>query len=435
MCSTNFKLLFILLLQGATSVLPAQETHSLSVDDLFRLGEANSLRLKATHVQQLMAEEREKTARTARLPEMTVGLTGGYIGGVTLFKQGLTEATHPDTPDWSQNYNVQLIQPIYSGGRIENNLRQASLQKQLAALNLITDKADLKLFLLRQYLNLIGYYKQQEVFARNIEESEVRLKDIRRMRKEGVVTRNDEIRSELQLTNDRLNEQEAKNSIIIASQQLTVVLGLDESQIIRPDTAVLFTASSLLSYDEYVAEAYTHYPELQIAQYHKELAQKGVELMKAELLPSLSLRAGNILARPYTSANDVFANTWNVSLNVSYPLSSLYRNRHQMREARQNVFLYQTREEQARQELRIRVNGALIRHREAVNRVAALALSVRQAEENYRMVRNRYLNQLSILTDLLDASNVRLQAELQLTAARTETIYTYYELQRSCGHL
>ncbi|MBD8982654.1 MAG: TolC family protein, partial [Bacteroides cellulosilyticus] len=64
-----------------------------------------------------------------------------------------------------------------------------------------------------------------------------------------------------------------------------------------------------------------------------------------------------------------------------------------------------------------------------------LKLSVSQAEENYRIVQNRYLNQLSILTDLLDASSVRLDAELQLTVARTQAIYTYYELQRTCGML
>lgn len=45
------------------------------------------------------------------------------------------------------------------------------------------------------------------------------------------------------------------------------------------------------------------------------------------------------------------------------------------------------------------------------------------------------MNQLAILTDLLDADNLRLNAELQLTTARTQVIYTYYELQRVIGNL
>ena len=59
----------------------------------------------------------------------------------------------------------------------------------------------------------------------------------------------------------------------------------------------------------------------------------------------------------------------------------------------------------------------------------------RQARENYRIMRNRYFGQLSILTDLLDANSVLLDAELQLTTARARVIYTYYELQKACGLL
>ena len=78
---------------------------------------------------------------------------------------------------------------------------------------------------------------------------------------------------------------------------------------------------------------------------------------------------------------------------------------------------------------------ALLRHHEAVKQVEALQLSERQARENYRIMQNRYMNQLAILTDLLDANSVRLDVELQLTAACTRVIYTYYQLLRACGQL
>ena len=81
------------------------------------------------------------------------------------------------------------------------------------------------------------------------------------------------------------------------------------------------------------------------------------------------------------------------------------------------------------------MRAAYLRHKEALLQVEALKLSVRQAAENYRIMQNRYMNQLAILTDLLDADNLRLNAELQLTTARTQVIYTYYELQRAIGAL
>ena len=99
------------------------------------------------------------------------------------------------------------------------------------------------------------------------------------------------------------------------------------------------------------------------------------------------------------------------------------------------VSLRKNDEEQKMQRIRMDVRTAFLRHQEALQRVVALQLSVRQAQENYRIMQNRYLNQLAILTDLLDANSVRLNVELQLVTARTRVIYTYYQLQKACGRL
>lgn len=414
----------------------AQETYPLSMDDLFRLGTENSLRLKASYMQEVIAGDKEKTARSAQLPGISVGATTGYIGQSVVFKQGMAHPTYPDLPDWSHNYNVEVTQPLYRGGKIRYSIKRASLEKQIASLNTTNDKAEIKMLLLQNYMDLFSLYKQKEVLARNIEESNLRLKDIRRMKKEGIVTRNDEIRSELQLTNDELAFREAQDNISIVSQQLDVVLGLDETLLIQPDTTLLYQPILLQTCDEYVQQAYTNYPELNLARYNTLLAKNDILITRADYLPSLSLRAANTLARPLTtSMEDVFANNWNVALSLSYNLSSLFQNNHKMHEARHYVNLRKNWEEQVMQNIRVQVRSAFIRHNEALDRVHALILSVAQAEENYRIVRNRYMNQLSILTDLLDASNVRLEAELQLTNARTEVVYTYYQLLRSCGNL
>lgn len=414
----------------------SQQAYSLTLDELFRLGTENSLRLQATRMQEVIAADKEKTAQTSRLPDISIGATTGYIGRPTVFRRGLSQPVHPDMPDWSHNYNVEVTQPIYRGGKIHYTIKRSSLEKQIAALNSTNDKAEIKLLLLGQYMDLFSLYKQKEVFARNVEESARRLEDIRRLKKEGIVTRNDELRSELQLTNDQLAYRKANDNIAIVSQQLDVVLGLDETLLLQPDTGLLYTAVSLESSDEYVRQAYENYPELQIARYNTRLAENDIRLSKADYLPSLSLRAANTLARPLsTTMEDMFSNNWNIALSLSYNLSSLYQNKHKVHEARQYVNIRKNREEQVRQDIRVNVKSAWIKHHEALDRVEALLLSVRQAEENYRIVRNRYLNQLSILTDLLDASSIRLEAELQLTNARTEVIYSYYQLMRSCGNL
>ena len=159
-------------------------------------------------------------------------------------------------------------------------------------------------------------------------------------------------------------------------------------------------------------------------------------MIKSASLPAISLYASNTLARPISrTMEDMYNNNWNIGLSVSYPLSSIYKNNHKIKESKLAVDLSRNEEEQKMQTIRINVRTAYIRHQEALQRVEALKLSVRQAQENYRIMQNRYLNQLAILTDLLDANSVRLNVELQLTTARTRVIYTYYQLQKACGRL
>lgn len=408
----------------------------LPVDELLKLGQENNLRLKAARLRELQAEAQEKTARAARWADIGVGATVGYLGPTTLFRQGLSHPSHPAHPDWSHNYNLEVTQPLYRGGKIRRAIHKAELEKQTATLQTAADQAEIKLLLLGYYLDLFNLYKEKEVWQRTVEESLRRLKDIRQMRKEGLVTRNDEIRSELQLTTDRLALRETTDNITIVSQQLDQLAGLDEETIILPDTSLFATVPPLKACDTYLSDAYLHYPELSIARYATRLASNELEITRADYLPALSLRAANTLSRPLsTTMQDLFSNNWNIALTLSYSLSSLYQNPHKMQAGRQYIRLRQNAEEQLRQDLRQQVRTAYIKHQEALDRVGALRLSVEQAEENYRIVNNRYKNQLSILTDLLDASNVRLEAELHLTHARTEVLSTYYQLLRASGLL
>ena len=419
-----------------TAAIEHRDSLFLSVEQLFEQGVLHSLQLQADAMEELAAGERERTARTERYPDLQVGLKGGFVGQPVVFRHGLTGAYRPDSPDWSQNYVVDFAQPLYQGGRIRYTIRKADLEKRLAVLRTSGDRAEVKLSLLDQYLQLFTLYREQEVLTRNIEESELRLRDIRRMKEEGLITNNDVLRSEMQLTNDRLSLRETQNSIELASQQLDILLGLEETLLLRPDSTLLYSRLEMENYESYIAEAYANDPTMRQLRMQTELAQNDVRLTRSASLPTLSLYASNTLARPIArTLEDLYNNNWNVGLQMSVPLFALYKNRYKVRESRIAVSLRRNAEEQEMQRIRVRVRTAFLRHQEARQQVEALKLSVRQAQENYRIMQNRYLNQLAILTDLLDANSVRLNVELQLTAARTRVIYTYYQLQKACGRL
>ena len=163
----------------------------ISLDELFARGAEQHLQLHADRLKEQMAEERIRDARTARMPDISIGLKGGVLGQPVVWQSGLNDPTRPDTPDWQQNYTVDFPQPLYQGGKIKYSIRKAGLEQDIARLQTATDRADIKLELLEQYLNLFSLYKQDRVLNRNIEESERRLKDIWRMKEEGIITNNE----------------------------------------------------------------------------------------------------------------------------------------------------------------------------------------------------------------------------------------------------
>lgn len=212
------------------------------------------------------------------------------------------------------------------------------------------------------------------------------------------------------------------------SQQLDILLGLDEQLLIVPDTALLGRPVAVGTYEDYVRRAYTDEPSLRLARRQTEVARTEVRLAEADYLPRLSLTAGNALSRPISrTMTDLYNNAWNIGLNVSYPLSVLYKNRPKLNEVRRGVEVSLKQEEQREQDLRLEIRAAYLHHREALDRVEALKLSVRQAENDFhryeRLLREESVaeQQYEQVKATYEAARARYQAlENQHRAARSQ---------------
>lgn len=413
--------------------------YKLSLEELFQKGIEHSIIVQSTYLKTEIANEKNSLAKNKRLPDVAIVGQFGYVGTSTILDKDLSFVKHPSAPDWRQNYQLSAVQPLYEGGRINNAIKKSELEQEIARLSLNQDKANLKLWLVSKYLDLYNLYKQRDIYAISIDEAKRRLQDIRKMREEGMITTNDVLRSEIEMTNFDLFYQETTNNIALACQQLSIALGMDEDIIYEPDSAFLSSQMNIdKSIEDYIQTAYQQYPQMRIAKTNIALAKNNLEITKADFLPSLSLQFGNTFQRPLPNTSpvqDLFIDSWGVTLNLSYKISSLFDRKHSLSMAKTQINLQELAEEQQKQNIRGIVKSAYLKHQEALMRVKLLETSVKQANENYRIVDTKYFNQLAILTDLLDANTIQLEVELKLTAARTNAVYTYYQLLNVCGKL
>lgn len=429
-------IVFFLLISGTTAY--TQTTYKLTVSELFDKGLEYSLTIKSSELKIRMAEDRVSLARNKLLPDIQVSGQFGYVGPSSILNRDLSFLKHTDAPDWKQNYQLAAVQPLYQGGRIRGNIEKSELDQEIAQLSLEKDKSGLKLWLMGKFLDLYNFYKQRASYELNIQEAQRRLQDIRKMREEGMITTNDVLRSEIQLSNYELSLKETNNNIILVSQQLTIVMGMNEDLIFEPDLIFSKTEENLQGIEDYIQSAYEKYPDMRISKTNLDLARNNLKITKADFLPALSLQFGNTFQRPIPNTSpvqDLYLNSWGLTLNLSYKVSALFDRKHSLSSAKTQINLQEMAEEQQRQNIRTGVKAAYLKHQEALDKVKVLEHSLNQANENYRIVNKKYFNQLAILTDLLDANTVQLSAELQLEAARTNVIYTYYQLLNISGNL
>ena len=176
--------------------------------------------------------------------------------------------------------------------------------------------------------------------------------------------------------------------------------------------------------------------ELKIASKEKEIASKEVRLAKSDYYPSIALFANNHYDGPIMIEVPVINNNfdyWMVGVGINYNLSSLYRTPRKVQLARSAMTLAEEKEALQLENARNAVFAAYTKYKEAYEKLSVHETSLTLAEENYRIINNRYLNDLVLITEMLDASTTKLNAELEVVNARIDIVYKYYALLRELG--
>lgn len=122
-------------------------------------------------------------------------------------------------------------------------------------------------------------------------------------------------------------------------------------------------------------------------------------------------------------------NYWYVGVSLRYSLSSLFKNKHKVQQARLGVTHAEEQYRLAREQVDNAVQENYVNFLTAFTDLQTQQKNVELADENYRLVSHRYENELALLTDLLDAAHTKLNADLSLADARINVLYHYYKMK------
>lgn len=419
------------------SNIQAQAIQELSLEQAINLALANHQQLKVSAEAIKISKQQTEIAKLQRLPNIAAAASAAYISDAVILDKDFSKVSTLPIPHFGNSYGVQASQLLYKGGLIKKSIELAGIREQLASLDLVKDQQAIKFLVISNYLDISKLLNQKKVYENNKILAQQRQDNITKYYNQGLVTRNELIRSELTLQQIDQAILVTTNSVDILNHNLGVALGLPADVVIKP-TQDIANRTVVEDKMHYVQLAYAENPALRAANKNIELAAKNTELIRTDKYPALSAVGGYNMQRPITNvrpAMDMYSNTWQVGVSLSYSIDNLYK-------SKKRIKLGELQQSQATEALQLwqenvemSVNAAYVKYKESLQNANIFLKSQGLAQENYKIIEAKYLNQLAIQAEMTDATNAKLEAELQYVNAEINIIYQYYNLIKATGTL
>ena len=442
--------LAVMMAVGASCCVPVCAQQRMSLQSLYDLADQQNQRIKVSEAALKAAEEGVASAKSAMLPSVELSVQGSYTGNAFMMSRGFstsgtTEYIVPGlgpqqvengkqpTPHWGNSFTAQATQVIYAGGAIRSGIEMAKLGQRIAELDVEKNRQEVRFLLTGHYLDLYQLQNQSQVIVKNIELTEKVIAQMKARRAQGTVLKNDITRYELQRQSLLLAKTQVDDAQKIIRHQIATTIHLPEGEDFQVEE--LSYDDAALRHDEealWQQTASDHNIDIRQASLASSLTEQKLRNTRAASLPSVAVVAENNLFGPYTSdliPKDANVNTWFIGIGVKYNLSSLWKNKHDIRKAQHEHAEARERVLLAREGVENGVQASYTQLLTSSVEVHTQEKQVELADENYSVVRNRYANDLALLTDMLDASNTKLSAEMALVNARIQMLYNYYKLK------
>lgn len=404
----------------------------LGIEEMFRLADANSKSIQTYDTGKEAADQALKAAKARRLPDVDVSLSFSYLGDGRLWDRDFSNGMNIPMPHFGNNFALEAQQVIYAGGAINSGIALAELEQQMAGLDWQKNRQEIRFLLAGYYLNLYKLDNQVRVLQKNLYLTGQVIRNMEARRAQGTALKNDITRYELQQETLKLQLAQVQDARKIMNHRLVTTLHLPAGTEIVPDTALLDADVRTLAEQDWQQMAAQGNVGLRQAELAVRMSEQHVKLERSERLPKVALVAAEHLDGPITIEVPVLDNNfnyWYVGVGVKYSLSSLFKNNRKLNQARLNVRRAREEYELVQEQVENAVQAGYVDFLTSFTDLRTQEKSVELADENYNVTSNRYKNELALLTDMLDASNMKLSADLGLVNARINVVYNYYKMK------
>ena len=426
--------LILTLLLGAAA--KAQD-RTITLDEAIKLGLDNSKVLKLSKSKIDQAVSQYNQAKDQVLPTGSASFT---YDRAQIPANKLNFGTQSLSLPTSANAYlgiVSLNETILGAHKLKYAKQSTDLLTQVARLDADNDKDQITYDIIDAYYNLYKVLQSKKVVEQNLNSIDQQIKQSQRFFDQGLVTKNDVLRFQLQRSNIELNGIDLETNRKIINYNINILLGLNENT--QLGIAEITNADKPLApLAAYIDTAMSTRIEVRQLDLRTRVSEVNIKDIEANSVPTLGASfAGyyvDAAANPLPKSGN-YITPITIGLGLKWNFSSLWTNKNKVSEARiqreetiinKNIELDNVKKE---------VNQNYQNYTMALDKIKLLQTSIEQAGENNKILESKYKSNIASATDRADAETLLYQAQINLELAKADAGLAYYTLIKSTGKL
>jgi outer membrane protein/adhesin transport system outer membrane protein len=325
--------------------------------------------------------------------------------------------------------SLDLVQPLYRGGRTTAETRQAE-NLVLAQRSLLTDvEQNVLLAAVTAYVDVVRdaatldlNINQEKVLRRDFEQTQARFEV-------GELTKTDVAQSESRLADATANRIVAEGRLQVSRARYAAVIGDQPGTLQTPPTP-----SELPAAEAEAVAGSEDAPRVVAAEYNERAAADGIDVAFSDLLPNLDL-VGSAQTSDESSAPNSGEDSASIMLQLTVPLYQAGAPEANIRRSKQ---IASQRRQDVVTERRTAVANAINAWQTLVTaRAAIVAIETSVAANKIALEGVRLEEQVGARTilDVLDAEQEYLASQVNLVSAHREEVVAAYTVLAAVGRL
>lgn len=426
---------FALLLPG---MLYAQNVKKLTLQEAIRLGIENSknLKLSQNKIEEAMAKLEVTKDNALPTAKASVMYNHAEIPANQLVLDGGSPIFLPKRADaFVGTASVQQL--VYGGGKMRYARESTKLLADVARLDADKNQEEVTYAVIDTYYSLYKVAQSKKVVAQNLASIASQLKQSQRFFEQGIVTKNDVLRFQLQQANITLTDLDIESNRKIINYNLDILLGLPE------DTQIDITDPSTGQKDAaplsaYIDQALAYRQELRALDLQNKVAEIDIKSVKANATPTFGIGADVYYINPNGSLlpkSHDYILPMTASATLSWNIGTLWTNKHKVTEARVQQKSIGIQKDIQSDNVKTEINRNYQTYQVAKDKIKVLETSIDQATENDRLLESKYKNNVASAIDRIDAETLLYQAKINLELAKADAGLAYYTLLKSTGKI